>query len=107
MPLMFNMLLKGAGIPLSDVRLLRHKEKFAPNSRTPYQLWCDERKEFEIYQSIQNRDNHERLNGAFWASFVVAPNDETVFVGIYSVRYVGVLSEDRPMTHRDGVDKAG
>ena len=47
MPLMFNTLLREAGIPLADVRLLRHKDQRAAKGRTPYELWRDDRQQFE------------------------------------------------------------
>ena len=35
MPIMFNMLLNEVKLPLSEVRLLRHKDKSAEKGRTP------------------------------------------------------------------------
>ena len=108
MPMIFNTLLREAKLPLSDVRLLRHKDNRADRGLTPYELWRDNRPQFEFYQSTQGVDNREKLRAAYWAAFVGTPNDDTLFVGLYAVKYEGVLKKDAPQPHhRDGVDKAG
>jgi hypothetical protein len=107
MPLMFNALLREAKLSLSDVRLLRHKDQSAEKGKTPYELWRDNRPRFELYQSVQAKKNRSKLNAPYWASFVGTSNDETLFVGLYRVKYLGRLKRDRPMPHRDGIDKAG
>lgn len=108
MLLKFNTLLNAAGIELSQVRLLRHMDKRAQRGRSPFELWRDDREGFEAYQSIQSIDNRQRLRGAYWASFVGVPGTrKTLFVGVYSVSYRGILDEDRKMPHRDEVDQAG
>jgi hypothetical protein len=78
MPLMFNTLLREAGIPLADVRLLRHKDQRAAKGRTPYELWRDDRQQFESYQSIHGIDGRKKLTVAYWASFVGTPGDKYV-----------------------------
>lgn len=35
------------------------------------------------------------------------PLGETLFIGLYEVLYRGLLEEDTPMPHKDGIDKAG
>lgn len=107
MPITFNMLLREAHLPLSDVRLLRHKDNRSARGRTPYELWRDDRQQFELYQAIQGIDKRKKLRARYWASFVGTPSDETLFVGLYTVKYKGLLSRDTPRPHRDGVDKAG
>ena len=107
MPLMFNTILREAGIPLADVRLLRHKDQRATKGRTPYELWRDDRPQFEMYQSIQGFAGRKKLKVSYWASFVGTPSDDTLFVGIYSVKYRGLLEQDVPHMIRDGVLKAG
>ena len=52
-------------------------------------------------------NGRKKLTVAYWASFVGTPGDNTLFVGLYGVKYRGLLDHDRPMPHRDGVDKAG
>jgi hypothetical protein len=107
MPMMFNTLLEEAGLKLSEVRLVRHKDRRAKKGRTPYELWINNRPKFEAYQSLKSIQNRPKFNAAFWAVFVVNFFDETVFAGLYSVEYVGLLKKNTPMIHMDGVDKAG
>jgi hypothetical protein len=107
MPMMFNSLLRESEIPLGSVRLLRHKDQRAAKGRTPYELWRDTPSQFDLYQSHQTIQSREKLKAPYWASFLGTPNDETVFVGIYSVKYLGLLKHDLPKPHMDGVDKAG
>lgn len=107
MPMMFNSLLRDADIPVGDVRLLRHKDQRADKGRTPYELWRDDRPQFESYQSTQSFENESRLNARYWASFVGTPNGETLFVGLYSVQPLGPLAHDRPSPQKEGIDKAG
>ena len=61
MPIMFNAMLTEAGLPLADVRLLRHKDKRATNGRSPYELWRDNRPSSSFYQSSQSIDNRKNL----------------------------------------------
>ncbi len=108
MSLMFNTLLRDARIPLSDVRLLRHKDHRADKGYSPYDLWLDAREQFEIYQSTMGIDGRKVLNVPYWASFVGTPDGDTVFVGLYAVTYQGVLDHDRPAPHIKGrIEKAG
>jgi hypothetical protein len=107
MSMMFNTILREAGLRLGDVRLIRHKDKRATRGRTPYELWRDNRPQFELYQSIQKISNRKKLKASYWAVFVVNPNGETMFAGVYAVRHRGLLEKDTPTPHADGVDKAG
>jgi hypothetical protein len=107
MLLTFNQILEAGRIPLTQVRLLRHKDHRAAKGRTPYELWRDDRVRFELYQSLHGTEKRNRLNATYWASFVGTPNDETLFVGLYKAEYLGPLREDKQMPHMDGVDEAG
>lgn len=108
MPIMFNTILREAGLTLADVRLLRHKDKRATKGRSPYELWRDNRPMFELYQSGQRIDNRKKLSAPYWAVFIVNLNDETMFGGLYRVKYRGLLKRDSPMPHIEGaVAKAG
>jgi hypothetical protein len=107
MPLMLNTLLKQEGLPLSEVRLLRHKDRSAAKGRSPYELWRDHPDKFHSYQSSQSFDNAPRLTGMYWASFVVNPADEALFAGIWRVAGKAPLQHDLPMPHKDAVDLAG
>jgi len=107
MPIMFNTILLAADFDVGDVRLLRHKDKRAAKGRTPYELWRDNRQQFDLYQATQAVKNESKLSAPYWASFVGTPSDETLFVGIYGVKNRRLLGQDTPKPHMDGVDKAG
>jgi hypothetical protein len=107
MPIMFNTILNEVGLSLPDVRLIRHKDKKAVRGRSPYELWRDNRPQFELYQSTQSITSRQKFAAPFWAVFVVNMLDETMFVGLYAAKYLGLLKEDRQMPHKEGIDKAG
>jgi hypothetical protein len=107
MPIMFNTILSQAGLPLRDVRLIRHRHAGAARGRTPYELWRDNRPQFELYQSTQNILARKTFAASYWAVFVVNFNNETMFAGLYAARYRGLLDQDTPKPHMDGIDKAG
>lgn len=107
MPIMFNTILRDADLILADVRLIRHKDKRAARGRTPYELWRDNRPQFELYQSRQDLRKRKILTAPYWAVFVVNLNDETMFAGVYSATYIGLLEQDEPKPHMDGIDRAG
>lgn len=107
MPIMFNTILMEAGFDTSNIRLLRHKDNRAAKGRTPYELWRDNRQQFDLYQSIQRINNRERLKTRNWASFVVTPSDETMFVGLYRLQNRSLLEKDIPAPQADSVEKAG
>jgi hypothetical protein len=54
MSIMFNTLLREVATTLTDVRLIRYKDKRATTGRGPYELWRDDRPQFEICQSRQD-----------------------------------------------------
>ena len=107
MPITFNTILHTADFNLAHVRLLRHKDNRAVKGRTPYELWRYDRQGFDLYQSTQSIKNRNKLTAPYWASFLGTPTGGTLFVGIYRAEYRGVLEQDQPMPHMDGVDKAG
>lgn len=107
MPLMLNPVLESAGLNPADVRLLRHKDQRAAKGRGPYELWRDGRVGFDAYQSTQRFENESKLRAPFWASFVVTPRQEVLFVGIYRVEGCRVLDRDVPSPHMDGFERAG
>lgn len=88
MGLTFNAILGDLGISPADVRLLRH-QTVKYSGRTPYTLWRDDPAAFLLYQSIQSVRNRPRLTGGYWASFVVTPDQSTLFVGLYAVERIG------------------
>ena len=107
MPIMLNTILREIDLPLNDIRLIRHKDKRAKRGFTPYELWRDNLSQFENYQSTQSIPNRAKLNVPYWAVFVVNLNNETMFAGLYTVKYRGLLEQDTPTPHMDGIDKAG
>jgi hypothetical protein len=108
MPIMFNAILQEAGFSLGDVILLRHQDQSAARGRTPYELWRDNTPAFDLYQSHQVTAGRSKFRRAsYWASFVVTPSGQTLFVGIYRATYRSLLERDTPMPHRDAVDMAG
>lgn len=107
MPIMFNTILREAGLPLGDVCLLRHQDNRAERGRTPYELWRDDRPAFYLYQSHQRVEARRKFSRRYWASFVVTSTDETLFVGIYAATHRGLLDQDTPQPHRNGFDEAG
>jgi hypothetical protein len=107
MPIMLNTILLAVGLPLTDIRLLRHKDNRSAKGHNPYELWRDSPQQFDQYQSIQGIVNRGKLRVPYWISFVGTPGDETMFIGVYRVKYQGLLEQDMTMPHMDGVDKAG
>jgi len=102
--LSFVDLLDKAAVAPSQVRLLRHQAQ-GPAGRTPFTLWRDDDKQFDDYQSVQAKANRAKLAAPYWASFVVTPAATTMFVGVYSVSYVGTVPPDRvdPLSGRTEV----
>ncbi|WP_267383333.1 GIY-YIG nuclease family protein [Sphingomonas sp. GC_Shp_2] len=88
-------MLDSAGIDSALVRLLRHQR--APlNGATPYTLWRDERSLFDAYQATQQVKNRARFTAPYWASFVVTPNGQTLFAGLYAVGEPGTVPTSWP-----------
>jgi hypothetical protein len=104
---MFNSILQAAGFDLGEVRLLRHKDQRAAKGRSPYELWRDNRQQFDVYQAHQGFIHESKLRAPYWASFVGTPGDETLFVGIYAVKNQRLLEQDTPMSHTGEVAAAG
>ena len=89
--LTFNDLLRKAGYRLERIRLLRHREPGALRGRSPYELWRDDRAAFDVYQAQHAEQPHRSLvEASHWASFVGTPQDETMFVGFYRSKYIGL-----------------
>ena len=88
MPLQLNDLLKSEGLDPKNVRLMRHQT--GGGKETPYSVWRDDLPRFERYQSFQlGGDRRAYFNAPYWASFVVPPAGNTLFVGVYSARLIG------------------
>ncbi len=102
MPIMLNTILEAAGLRLADVRLLRHKDNRATKGRSVYELWRDDRSQFELYQSGQSFENRPKLEARYWAVFIVNLHEETMFAGVYRVKYRGVWERDTPAPQTEG-----
>ena len=108
MPILFNSLLAQYEIDPTLVILLRHQDRRAATRRTPYELWRDDRLGFDLYQSCQTVENRAKFSRApNWASFVGTPDGTTMFVGVYSASYKGLLTGDIPQPHTGEMDIAG
>jgi hypothetical protein len=81
--LKFNTLLKLADLNPEKVFLLRHEDPRLSPGRL-YKAWKSARKDFEAYQSEQKWRNRFP-EGHTLAAFVVGPERETLFVGIWNV----------------------
>lgn len=85
--LTFNLLLREAGLDPKNVYLVRHKDTriakgvLRTRGSSPYQLFRTQPEKFEVYQQLQGKQCFGKRD--WLASFVVAPRDETLFVGIY------------------------
>jgi len=86
--LTFNAILTNENIDPKKVRLVRHQDNRSSGNCTPYNLWLSDRVSLETYQRIQSRKVFEI--GGLLASFVVTPNSETLFVGLYRVNKIGI-----------------
>ena len=80
----FNTLLQSEGVDPSSVKLVRHQA--VGFALTPYQLWLNNSESFGVFQRFQARPVF--ASAAVLGSFVATPLEETVFVGLYSVRGV-------------------
>lgn len=108
MSITFNKILDTANVSPEDVRLVRHKDQRSSPGRSPYELWRDNPKQFDIYQSTQRIENRKKFDVKYWAVFLADAFDDTMFVGLYLAKYKGLLKKDQPMPQRIGfVDKAG
>lgn len=109
MSIKFNTLLREAGFPLCDVRLLRHQDRRPDRLHTPYYLWRYKPRVFERYQETQDFDNETKLAAPYWAEFVGTEDHKTLFIGIYAVHCRGSLEQDRPAPNRKtgAIEKAG
>jgi hypothetical protein len=107
MPILFNSLLKQAGISPRNVRLLRHQDNRADKGKTPHELWLDDRKKFDQYQSVQRIERRKQLDAQYWASFVGLSGNQALFVGLFRARYAGLLKRDTPKVYTTGISVAG
>jgi hypothetical protein len=106
LPESFNELLERWGISASEVRLLRHGNKDNAAGRYLFNLWQSDLPGLEFYQSLQRHMDRAKLDPSrFWASFVVTPAGETLFVGLYSK--LGRKSYEHAFSSRTSQDVYG
>jgi hypothetical protein len=79
----FNELLLAHGVDPAQVALLRHTGQKGRLGITPYELWMRDRAKFDLYQRTQEMGKAV-FRRPYWASFVGKPQNETLFVGLYS-----------------------
>lgn len=97
----FNFFLNEVGLNPAKVKMVRHKDRRAKRGRSLYDLWKAKHPDFEEYQRIQSKDC---FNGATHiASFVVTPQKETMFIGLYSVDGLLAMPPGKhdPITEQD------
>ena len=88
--LKLNTLLQEAGLDPEKIFLLRHEDKRVPSGL--YQAWKSAPENFEAYQSNQKWKNRFP-EGSSLAAFVVGPEGETLFVGMYDVLKLSRINE--------------
>ncbi len=81
--LKLNTILQEAGFNPEKVFLLRHEDKRVRSGQL-YQTWKSAPRDFETYQNTQKWENRFP-EGSSLAAFVVGPEGETLFVGMYDV----------------------
>ncbi len=92
--LTFNFLLRDAGLDLTTIKLARHQDARAKRGSTPYELWWSQDGRFEQYQRIQTKERFK--DATHVASFVGTHNNDTLFVGLYSVDSKGIAPSGLP-----------
>jgi hypothetical protein len=84
MTLTFRDLLMCADIDPASTRLARHQDPRSVTGETLFELWINDRPKFEAYQRVQARKKFH--NAEHLAAFVVTPESDTLFVGVYSIQ---------------------
>lgn len=106
--LSFNDLIRKGGYDLKKVCLLRHREQRALRGRSVFELWRTDRPEFDRYQSEQALPAHRSfVKSTHLASFVVTPQRETMFVGLYRANYIGPSTKESVSPTTSEVSPAG
>lgn len=85
--LTFNTLLRASNIDPANVRLARNHDTSGNWERTCHDLWLAGGTEFEFYLSLQGKEVFDV--GDNLAAFVVTPQNDTLFVGMYAVNGLG------------------
>ena len=80
----FNGLLHHEQLEPAQIKLVRHQDGRYPGRPSPQELWRADDGRFDLYQRIQHRPVFDRAE--MIASFVGTPLNESLFVGLYSVK---------------------
>ena len=82
--LILNDLVETAGLDAGRVKVLRHQEANTDTGRTSWELWQDDRKQFELHQSLYDRTDPIG-DSQHIISLLTPSSGKTVFVGVWSV----------------------
>lgn len=108
--LTFNTLLELTGISPNQVKLMRHADKDGMVT-SPYHLWIQAKgskqqdSDFMLYQSLQT-DRHT-LDRQYVASFIVTPDGETIFEGLYENKRSQGRAPKETLCPVSGIDVSG
>ncbi len=98
-----NELLKSGGIDLERTKLVRHRDNDV-YGLSVHDLWMADPSRFETYQRIQRKG---RFGQCDWiVAFVAAPQDQTLFVGVYRVKGM-VIAPTGTLDPSNGRDVSG
>ena len=82
--LVINELVAAAGLDTERVKVLRHQETDEETGRTSWDLWREDRAEFELHQSLYDR-TVPIGDSAHIVSLLAPSSDKTVFAGVWEV----------------------
>ena len=82
--LVLNDLIEIAGLNVDKIKALRHQETNADTGRTSWDLWQDDREQFELHQSLYDRTDPIG-DSEHIVSLLTPSSDKTVFVGVWRV----------------------
>ena len=80
-----NELLQINNIDPSRVRLIRHRDKRCKKDKSVYDLWMNDKVEFDKYNSIQGFKKRAYLKSDYWMIFLGISSKETLFIGLYKI----------------------
>lgn len=85
----FNNLLTSAGLDPKCVKLMRHTSKAGDIRLT----WLNDIKTLELFQSTQEAKSRKDFIRPYWASFIGHSGTQTLFVGIYTAKFIGPVEK--------------
>ena len=102
-----NELLLDNNIDPAKVRLIRHKDKRCKVGKSVYNLWMNDKSEFDKYNTIQGFRIRPHLKSDYWMVFLGRSKIETIFIGLYEVISRNVLDKDTTQSCFDIINYAG